>query len=88
MNWRCCGVKALKGSQRKQQWPLIVLWAVLVETVVNRKSSELDTLAIGSSATGRVLVYALEPIGLDNGYVVIQCTTSHISLYDRGFPSC
>ena len=58
------------------------------DTVANRKSSVLDTLPIGSSASGRLLVYALEPIGLDKGYVVIQCITNHISLCDKGFPSC
>ena len=35
-----------------------------------------------------MLVYALEPIGLDKGYVVIQCINNHITLCDRGFPSC
>ena len=58
------------------------------ETVANWKSSVLDTLAIGSSVGERLLVYALEPKGLDKGYVVIQCITNHISLCDRGFPSC
>ena len=59
-----------------------------IETVANRKSSVLDTLAIGSSACERLLVYAPEPIGLDKGYVVIQCINNHISLCDRNFPSC
>ena len=58
------------------------------DTTANWKSSILDTLAIDSSASGRLLVYALEPIGLDKGYVVIQCITNHISLCDRGFPLC
>ena len=58
------------------------------DTVANEKSSVLDTLAIGSSASGRLLVYALEPIGLDKGYIVIQCITNHISFYDRDFPLC
>ena len=35
------------------------------DTIANRKSLILDTLAIGSSARGRLLVYVLEPIGLD-----------------------
>ena len=58
------------------------------DTVANRKSLILDTLAIGSSASGRLLVYALKLVGLDKGYVVIQCITNHISLSDKGFPSC
>ena len=58
------------------------------DTVANRKSSVLDTLAIGYSASERLLVYAIKPIWLDKGYVVIQCITNHISLCDRGFPSC
>ena len=58
------------------------------DIVANRKSSVFDTLAIGLSASGRLLVYALEPIGLEKGYVVIQCITNHISLCDKGFPSC
>ena len=58
------------------------------DTIVNQKSSILDTLAIGSSANGRLLVDALEPIGLDKGYVVIQCITNLISLSDKGFLSC
>ena len=55
------------------------------DTVANRKSSVLDMLAIGLSASGRLLVYALELIELDNGYVVIQCITNHISLCDEVF---
>ena len=58
------------------------------DIVANQKSSALDTLAIGSSASERLLVYALEPIGLDKGCVVIQYITNHIFLCDRGFPSC
>ena len=42
------------------------------ETVANQKSLVLDTLAIGSSVSGRLLVFALEPIGLDKGYAIIQ----------------
>ena len=41
------------------------------DTIANRKSSVLDTLAIGSSASGRLLLYALEPMGLDKGYAII-----------------
>ena len=48
------------------------------ETVANQKSLVLDTLAIGSSVSGRLLVFALEPIGLDKGYAIIQCITNHI----------
>ena len=58
------------------------------DTIANRKSFVLDTLAIGSSASGGLLVYALEPIWLDKGYVVIQYITNQISLCDRGFSSC
>ena len=58
------------------------------DTVANQKSSVLDTLAIGSSTSRRLLVYVLEPIGLGKGYVVIQCIINHISLCDRGFHSC
>ena len=32
------------------------------DTIANRKSSVFDMLVIGSSASGRFLVYALEPI--------------------------
>ena len=42
------------------------------DTVANQKSLVLDNLAIGSSASGRLLVYALEPMGLDKRYVVIH----------------
>ena len=59
------------------------------DTVANQKSLVLDTLAIGLSAGGRLLVYALEPMRLDKGYDVIRCITNHIYvLCDRGFPSC
>ena len=58
------------------------------DTIANRKDLLLDMLAIGSSASERLLVYALEPIGLDKGCVVIQYITNHIFLCDRGFPSC
>ena len=39
--------------------------------------------------TQSLLEYALEPMGLDKGYVVIRCITNHTYiLCDRGFPSC
>ena len=43
---------------------------------------------MGHFHTMSLLVFAVEPIGLDKEYVVIQCITNHISLCDRGFPSC
>ena len=51
------------------------------DTVANQKSSVLDSLAIGSNASGGLLVYALEPMGLDKGYDVIRCITNHTYIY-------
>ena len=48
------------------------------DIVANQKNLVLDTLAIGSTASERLLIYALEPIGLHKGYIVIQCITRYI----------